>query len=62
MDMKYELKLGTIEASLASCENVIATRNNFLVINIHKVTIVLSLLFANCVNATTGNSTSFKII
>ena len=39
-----------------------ATRNTFLVLNIHKVTTVLSLFFANCVNATTGTSPSFKII
>jgi len=35
-------------------------RNKFLAFNIHKVTIILSLLFANCANATTRNSLSFK--
>jgi len=59
-------KLGPTEASLASCDKVIATwlsyRNNFLVLNIQKVTIVFSLFFANCANATTRNLLSFKII
>jgi len=59
------LKLGTFEGSLASCKKWYppgyATRNKFLVRNIHKATIVLSLFFANCVNATTGTSPSFKI-
>jgi len=62
------LNLGTIEASLASCDNVIAT---WLLYEkyvfgtqyyIYKVTIVISLIFANCANATTRNSFSFKII
>ena len=39
-----------------------ATRNKSLALKIHKATIVLSLFFANCVNATAGNSPSFKII
>jgi len=53
------LKLGTFEASLASCDKVIATWLRYekyvLVLNIHKVTIVFSLFFANCANATTRN-------
>jgi len=57
------LKLGAIEASLASCDKVIATWVRYekyvLVLNIHKVTTVFSLFFANCTNATTRNSLSF---
>jgi len=60
------LKLGSIEASLASCDKVIATwlryGNKFLVHNIHKVAIAFLLVVANCPNATTVNSHSFKII
>jgi len=58
------LKLGTIEASLASCDEVTgySTRNKLLVLNIHEATIVFSLFFANCANATTPNSFSFKLI
>jgi len=60
------LKLGIIEASLASRDKVIAIwlryKNKFLELNIHKVTIVFSLFFANCANATTRGSLIFKII
>jgi len=39
-----------------------SARNKLLVLNIHKVTLVFSLFFANCANATTRNSLRFKII
>jgi len=58
------LKLGTIEVSLACCDKVIATwlryKKYVLVLNIHKVATVFSLFFANCANATTRNSLSSK--
>jgi len=60
------LKLGTIEASLANCDKVIATwlryEKYIFGTQYRQVTIVFSLFFANCANATTRNSLSFKIL
>jgi len=65
------MKLGTFEASLASYDKVIAIwlrcekyvfGHKVKMINTHKVTMIFSVFFANCANATTRNSLMFKII
>jgi len=60
------VKLGTIEASLASLDKVLATclryEKKFLVVDIHKAATVFSPFCARCENATTRNALSFKIV